>query len=220
MVAGVKRIGPAVLRVRVHLVGSDPEIWRLFEIDADLRLPEVHDALQTVMGWENSHLHEFLDFDPDLHVNVTPMRPRRWASAFLREDDDEGFYLAEEDFALRAVLTHQVPLFYVYDLGDNWLHRLDLIETLPKAPGEPSVTVIRGERSCPIEDSGGVDGYDHILQVLADPADDEHDDLSEWVTSMHNNPGRPFDATRYDTRSVNQALRREVPTGNTRTQRK
>ncbi|TIH29823.1 plasmid pRiA4b ORF-3 family protein [Subtercola vilae] len=219
MGAVVRRIGPALLRVRIHLVGSEPEIWRLFEIDADLRLPQLHDALQIVMGWENSHLHEFLDFDPDLDGNITPMLPRRWASPFLREDDDEGAYLAEEDFALRDVLTDQAPLFYLYDLGDNWLHRLDLIETLPKNPGDPTITVIRGERRCPLEDSGGIDGYDHILHVLDHPADDEHDNLTEWVSSMHHNPRKPFNPATYDTPAVNQVLRRVFPATNIRTER-
>jgi hypothetical protein len=101
-------------------------------------------------------LHEFLDFDPLVFSNVTPMRPRRWASPFLRDDDDEGVYLPEENFTLCDVLTEQAPLFYVYDLGDRWLHRLDLIETLPSEPGWPLVTAIRGEPRCPLEDSGGM----------------------------------------------------------------
>jgi hypothetical protein len=208
MAARVRRIGPDRLRVRVHLVDSDPEIWRLFEIDGTLPLTQVHDALQVVMGWENSHLHEFLDFDPFLFPNVTPLRPRRWANPFLREDDDDDAYLPEEDFALQDVLTEQAPLFYVYDLGDHWLHRLDLIETLPADPDEPPVIVIRGERRCPLEDSGGTDGYDHLLHVLDQPDDDEHDDLTQWVTSMHGDPRHPFDPATYNIGTVNRALLR------------
>ncbi|RFA22356.1 hypothetical protein B7R25_04605 [Subtercola boreus] len=219
MTAGVKQTGPALFRVRVHLIDSDPEIWRLFEIDASLGLPHVHDALQTVMGWENTHLHEFLDYDPNVNGTITPMRPRRWASPFLREDDNDGVYLAEEDFALRDVLTEQAPLFYMYDLGDNWLHRLDFIEALPMKADDPTVTVIRGERRCPLEDSGGIDGYDHILDVLSDPTDHEHHDLTEWVTSMHNNPRHPFDPATYDTRTVNHTLRLALPDTTTHTKR-
>jgi hypothetical protein len=82
MVARARRAGPALLRVRVHLVDSDPDIWRLVEVDADLALPDVHEALQMVMGWENSHLHEFLDFDPLVFSTVTPIMniPSRRAS--------------------------------------------------------------------------------------------------------------------------------------------
>jgi hypothetical protein len=217
MVADVKRIGPALLRVRVHLIDSDPKIWRLIELDANLPLPQVHDALQIVMGWQNSHLHEFLDFNPDLFSNVAPIRPRRWATPFLREDDDEGIYLPEENTVLRDVLTDKAPLFYVYDLGDHWLHRLDLIETLPPDDG-PRVRVIRGERRCPLEDSGGIDGYHHLLHVLDHPEDDEHHDLTDWVASIHNNPRHPFDPATYNTKTINQALQRALPRTSTPTE--
>jgi hypothetical protein len=208
MVARLRRIGPALLRVRVHLVDSNPEIWRLIEINADLPLPLVHDALQIVMGWQNSHLHEFLDFDPVTFPNVTPIRQRRWATPFLREDDEEGIYLPEENATLRDVLTERVPLFYVYDLGDHWLHRLDLIEILPPEPDVPAVTVIRGERRCPLEDSGGIDGYERILEALDNPADDEHEHLTGWVSSMHNNTRHPFNPATFTVNTVNRALHR------------
>ena len=182
------------LRVRVHLVDSEPEIWRLFEIDGSLTLDRVHSALQIIMGWEESHLHEFIDTNPDTLGRKIPTEPRRWGSAFLRDDDVEDIYLPEETTTIQEVLTEQAPLFYIYDLGDRWLHQLQLIETLPASSAEPTVSVIRGERRCPLEDSGGIDGYEHLLQVLQRPDDEEHDDLLDWVTSMHHNSAHPFDA--------------------------
>lgn len=195
----------------MHLVDSDPGIWRLFEMDGDLPLPHVHDALQIIMGWRNSHLHEFLDFNPDMFPHVTPLRPRRWATPFLREDDDEGAFLAEENFTLQEVLSEKTPLFYVYDLGDHWLHRLDLIDTLPSDHDQPQVTVLRGEYRCPLEDWGGIDGYAHLLQVLSNPGDDEYDHLSRWATSVHGNPRQPFDPATYNTQAVNRTLHRLRP---------
>ena len=100
-------------------------------------------------------------------------------SSFLREGDDEGVYLPEENFTLLDVLTEQAPLFYIYDLGDRWLHRLELIETLPPEPDGPRVTVIRGERRCHLEESGGTNRYDHILDVLSDPGHHEHNGLTQ-----------------------------------------
>ena len=171
----------SLLRVRVHLVDSDPEIWRLLELDADLHLDEVHTVLQTVMGWENSDLHTFTDTDPEAVSRRRDWRHavRRWGSECLREDDDT--MLPEEDVTLRDVLTVDSPLFYEYDLGDSWIHRIDLIETRPRTPSDPVVTVIRGERCCPPEDSGGIHGYQELLEILADPAHPEHVARLEWV---------------------------------------
>ena len=38
-----------------------------------------------------------------------------------------------------------------------------------------------GARACPPEDCGGPRGYAHLLEVLADPATPEHDELVEWI---------------------------------------
>lgn len=59
-----------VLDVRVGLVGSVPEIWRRLELQASLRLGQVHRVLQVAFGWEDVHLHRFTDSDP-----FAPLRP-------------------------------------------------------------------------------------------------------------------------------------------------
>lgn len=200
---------PTLFRVRVHLAYSNPEIWRLIEIDADLRLDQVHSALQTLFGWENSHLHTFEDHHPDTRWHPNQPEPRRWGSAFLREDDDE--MLPEEQATLREVLTDTAPLFYTYDLGDRWLHQLDLIEVLPKTPTDNTVTVIRGERRGPLEDSGGITGYEDLLQIITDPADELYDESVEWVTGMTGAPATVFDPAAFDEKVTNQALRRRFP---------
>ncbi|TIH30800.1 plasmid pRiA4b ORF-3 family protein [Subtercola vilae] len=202
---------PALFRVRVNLVDSNPEIWRLIEIDADLTLSQVHTALQAVMGWEDRHLHDFEDLDPHTRWKPGQPEPRRWGPAYLVEDDER--LIPEEDFTLREVLTQSRPLFYEYDLGDRWLHSIILIETLPKTSTDHSVTVIRGERRCPLEDSGGIDGYEELLHAIADPAHENHHDQVEWVTEMHGNPGHPFDPAIFDKNATNRTLRKLFPRG-------
>lgn len=195
---------PVLFRLRVHLVDSDPEIWRLIEIDADLRLDQVHNALQTVMGWEDAHLHNFEDRDPYTRWKPGQPEPRRWGPEFLREDDDD--LLPEEGYTLRDVLTEDSPLFYVYDLGDSWQHCLTLIEILPKIPSNNPVTVIRGERRCPLEDSGGIGGYEELLHVIADPTHEYHHDQAEWVAEMTGHPARLFDPAAFDEDATNREL--------------
>jgi Plasmid pRiA4b ORF-3-like protein len=35
--------------------------------------------------------------------------------------------------------------------------------------------------ACPPEDCGGVWGYEHLREVLADPADEEHEEMLQWL---------------------------------------
>ena len=38
-----------------------------------------------------------------------------------------------------------------------------------------------GKGACPPEDCGGVWGYEHLREVLADPAHQEHEDMRGWL---------------------------------------
>jgi hypothetical protein len=70
---------------------------------------------------------------------------------------------------------------YVYDFGDDWEHEV-IVEKVERVdPDQPYPFLITGKRACPPEDCGGIYGYLHLLEVLADPNDAEHAELSEWV---------------------------------------
>lgn len=50
-------------------------------------------------------------------------------------------------------------------------------------PADPKqrLPCLSGKRRCPPEDSGGLSGYYHMLEVVADPTDKEHELYSEWL---------------------------------------
>jgi hypothetical protein len=52
------------MELRVHLVESDPEIWRQLELWGSTSLDQVHYVLQVAFGWEDAHLHRFTSSDP------------------------------------------------------------------------------------------------------------------------------------------------------------
>jgi hypothetical protein len=60
---------------------------------------------------------------------------------------------------------------------------------------------IDGARACPPEDSGGPFGYSEKLLALANPEDDENDELREWM-------GEDFDPERFELDVVNRDLLR------------
>ncbi len=68
---------------------------------------------------------------------------------------------------------------------------------------EKGVTVLealRDERRFTYEYDFG-DGWEHDVEALADPEDDEHDQYLEWV-------GGSFDATEFDLATANATLQR------------
>jgi hypothetical protein len=45
--------------LKIRLLEIEPEIWRRFVVLAGITLDRLHDIIQIVMGWSDSHLHEF-----------------------------------------------------------------------------------------------------------------------------------------------------------------
>jgi len=48
------------LTIRISLTRIKPEIWRRFTILDDITLYELHEIIQRVMGWTNTHLYSFI----------------------------------------------------------------------------------------------------------------------------------------------------------------
>jgi hypothetical protein len=207
--------GSMLLQVKVTIVGSDPAIWRLLEIDPSLTLDRVHEVLQTAVGWRDSHLHSFTDTDPYVRlraVNGIVREPRRWVSQDLLEDSDDD--LLETAWTLGQILSPESgPLFYEYDFGDGWIHRLELTGSLPIPANTPRARLVDGERRAPLEDSGGIGGYHDLLDALEDPAHEDQKDLKAWVTWTAG-PWQEFDPEQLDINAVNKELALLFPAPN------
>lgn len=199
--------GPVVLRVKVSIEGSEPAIWRVLDVDYSLTLDRIHEVLQTAIGWRDSHLHSFTDTDPYQRlrpVNGKLPEPRRWVPQDLLEDSDGD--TPETDWSLGMILTPESgPLFYEYDFGDRWLHRLELTSSLPAPAATPGARLVDGARRAPLENSGGIGGYHDLLDALADPRHDEHEDAKAWI-AWTAGPWQEFDPEQLDIDAVNNEL--------------
>lgn len=198
--------GEWVLEVRVGLVDSVPEIWRRLELQASLTLGQVHQVLQMAFDWEDAHLHRFTDSDP-----FAPLRPIdgeipapvQWMPEDWCEEPTD---LAEEGCSLGELLMKgSGAAFYEYDFGDSWLHRIELISRWPDDEDTLPALLTDGARRGPLEDSGGLPGYEDLLDALSDPTRTDHTEYSEWVAAMTNSD-EPFDPDLLDIAEVNRAL--------------
>lgn len=185
----------SIFRIRISIVGSEPEIWRLLEVRSSLSLADVHQVIQIAFGWRDSHLHQFTAADG-----------QRWADERWIEEDEDGE--DERTVTLAEVLGEESgPLAYEYDFGDGWVHQVELIEVIVDATS-PRALLIRGEGRGPLEDSGGIHGYAEKLQILASPDDPEHQDVRDWVDGALAPGETKFDPDALDVDRVNRALAR------------
>ncbi len=178
-------------RLRVTLVSSEPEIWREFTIADDLTLLDLHRALQIVVGWRESHMHVFSDTDP--YARALPTA-RKWGDRFT---DDAFDLLPEDETTIAEAFAGSGTLWYEYDLGDGWIHRIDALGTDDREQFSPPVSDLDGENRAPYEDSGGVAGYLDKLEIAADPTHPDHGFVTSWIRQTVG-PWAPSDPSFFD----------------------
>lgn len=104
-----------------------------------------------------------------------PYRPRP-PLAVLRhhfdlEEGEDG--TLEDDVRLdRLVAEKGDELWYEYDFGDGWDHRLVVEQVLQDPPATARCT--GGRMACPPEDCGGIDGYEELAVWVRSGYDDAH----------------------------------------------
>lgn len=176
----------SIYQIKITLEHIKPAIWRRVQVAADTRLGELHDIIQSVMGWEDSHLHEFII--GDRHYG-TP------------EPGYSGDLKNERNAVLEKVAKPGDKLTYEYDFGDGWRHTLKIEKILPAEKNQRYPVCLAGERACPPEDCGGFPGYMNMLEMLNDPGNEEYEEIKEWI-------GDDFDPEAFDLARINKALKR------------
>lgn len=178
----------AVYRLKITLEECSPAIWRRIEILEDVKLTKLHDVLQVVMGWTDSHLHHFI-VDGKFYCLPDPN---------FQEDNRHVDYrkLTLKDIATQEGFSFQ----YEYDFGDGWIHQVVLEKVLPAEEGVHYPRCLDGERACPPEDCGGTGGYADFLNAISDPKHEEHESMLEWI-------GGRFDPAKFNSAKINGALK-------------
>ena len=179
-----------VYQIKVTLEGSQPPIWRRVQVASDTTLANFHMVLQRVMGWTNSHMHQFI---------VGRTFYGRPDPAFA---DMGSETLGEKRYKVADLAPVAKKKFiYEYDFGDGWQHEVVVEKVLPPDPAFKHTTCLAGANACPPDDCGGIPGYYNLLEALADPKHPEHADLKEWI-------GGEWDAARFDLDAANAMLKR------------
>lgn len=179
--------GLQIYQLKIELQEIEPTIWRRVLVPGSITLAQLHEVIQTAIGWTNSHLHQFIVgadsySDPEFEIEGTRSEYR--------------YRLARLAPRVRNTIA------YVYDFGDGWEHQIrveHIIEDDKRYPGTP--VCLEGKRSGPPEDCGGPWGYEKFLEAIGNKKHPEHKELLRWI-------GGSFDPEYFDPGEVNALLRK------------
>ena len=153
--------------VQIKLLGvTKPPVWRRVQLRADTRLDQLHEILQAALGWENYHLHAFSFGEEE----------------FGPRDPELALDFADERKVTLGELTDIGARFrYTYDFGDNWEHEILVEDLLDPDPNTRYPILVAAKGACPPEDCGGTWSYTDLKAILANPGDEQHHEMLEWL---------------------------------------
>ncbi len=181
----------SIYQLYIELQDLEPAVWRRIQVPAEMELADLHKVLQVVMGWTNSHLHQFIK----TNVFYSP-----------RTEGDEEFWdeAMNKDYTgvtIGDLLKEKQDMIdYEYDYGDSWIHTVLLEDILEKDVYPMYPLCLGGERHCPPEDCGGVWGYVDILNVLKNIKHPEYKHYKAWL-------GNKFNPDKFELDDINKSLR-------------
>jgi hypothetical protein len=175
-----------IYEIKITLKESKPKIWRRVKIDPNINLDDLHKIIQTAMGWTNSHLNQFIS----------------GRTFYGNPNDDEFGDMNLKDSkkykVLKVLKSEGSSIIYEYDFGDGWEHEIK-VEKIYKDENIIHPICIGGKRNCPLEDSGGIWGYEEKLEIIKDKKHEDYEEIAEWM-------GPDFDPDYFDLDDTNKAL--------------
>jgi len=176
-----------IYELKITIEGTNPPIYRIIHIENNTSFYDLHTTIQLAFGWDNAHLHEFRT---DGKIIGMPEM----------DEFGEEEILEEKSIILKdAISFANDTCIYIYDFGDDWCHKIELTDTLPKSNKQyPRCT--SGKRCRPPEDVGSIRGFEDFKAIMKDKNHEEHDEMLMWY-------GGEFDPNHFSLREINTALK-------------
>lgn len=175
----------SIFQFKISLNGARPSIYRTIQVEDCRTFYEFHHIIQIVMGWSNYHLYQFNKADQCI-ADPSFIEYRK--------------VLDSKKIKLNKIFTTEgQKLQYEYDFGDGWEHTIKLEKILPVELNKAYPVCIRGKRSCPPEDCGGIWGYENLKEIMANKKHPEYKEMKEWL-------GGVFDTEELSIKDINTEL--------------
>jgi hypothetical protein len=175
-----------IFTFKITLLGTAPPVWRRVKVLDCINLRNFHYIVQCVMGWDNSHLHQYFCGKERYGAPSADNAPR-----LVR--DETQFVLA--DIFKRTGMKVR----YEYDFGDSWLHEIILEKSVPATADHTHPICLGGQRNCPPEDIGGIWGYTELLESVSNPSHPRRSEFEEWLEEI-------YDPDRFELSEINSVL--------------
>lgn len=116
---------PKPVALRIELLDVAPLVWRRVLVSNQWTLASLHGYLQWVMGWTDTHAHEF-------EIGEGMVAPDWWIEDIGQDRDARGYWdeCRVSVAAVASELGIRGEFECRYDMGDGWQHRI-VVESLP-----------------------------------------------------------------------------------------
>ena len=125
-----------LFKLKIVLTGYSEEVSRTILVPVDIDFEELHQNIQRAMGWENEHLYAFKvredEIRPDDNLDINDL------------DAGESIYTQ-----INTLLRKGDTFEYLYDMGDDWKHEIEVVDTIEFTSKKPILLESIGE--CPKE---------------------------------------------------------------------
>lgn len=167
------------LKIQLEMEGF--HVWRRVVVPSTFSFRHLHNVIQIVFDWHNTHLHMFM-------TGQEGLSPRE---LIVMEDGPDSFgwarsadiiVLPERLTSLKDVLSRHGEVVYQYDFGDMWIHRITVEGTVRSNTFVAVYVDGKGDR--PPEDVGGQSGYAEFSRIMASERHPRHEALKAWAESQ------------------------------------
>ncbi len=205
-------------QIRLEFKESKPRIWRRVIMPGNSTFERLHYTIQNSFYFDDCHLYMFNL--PDHNLEVTNDDEAYQIHQEYKENQEEmektllalGTPFAKRQLeALRTVVykPHEIKmdeylrsdgvLHYVYDFGDNWEISITL-EALVEDYDLAFPRLLAGAEGAPLENMGGLPGWEEFLEAYIDPRHPDHKTAQEW--------GKQEGFREYDEQHIQNRLKR------------
>jgi len=192
---------------KITLEDTSPPVWRRIQVPESYTFYQLHRVINQAMGWYDCHMHIFRCLNPNskkkMVMNDIGSNSFHFSNDILDENETKISDIFKLDQCEIPNLRKEAFAIgeYEYDMGDSWMHHIELESILDAKPNQKYPLCIDGKNACPPEDSGSTYGFANLKKIISNPKHPEYKEMTHWLKSERVGAG-PYDPKYFDIKNV------------------